>query len=73
MPLHTSTFEYVKPTDKQVAQMNRLRSAAANYAAAVDQHVPGGPDKIYALRKIREIAMWVNVALTRLPDGAPRT
>ena len=72
MPLHTSTFEYVKPTDKQVAQMNGLRSAAANYAAAVDQHVPEGPDKTYALRKIREIAMWVNVALTRLPDGTPR-
>ena len=26
-----------------------------------------------ALRKLREVAMWANVAITRQPDGAPRS
>jgi len=72
MALHPSTFEYLNPTDRQKAAMAGLRTAAATYAFAVDKFTPDGPDKTYALRKIREIAMWANVAVTRLPDGTPR-
>ena len=72
MTLHSSTFEYLKPTEEQIRQMAGLRAAAANYARAVDEFAPDGPDKTYVLRKIREIAMWVNVSVTRLPDGMPR-
>jgi hypothetical protein len=35
--------------------------------------VPDGPDKTYILRKLREVSMWVNVAITRFSDGAART
>jgi hypothetical protein len=72
MALHPSTFEYLKPTDEQVAKMALCRSAAKDYAAVLEMHIPDGPDKTYALRKLRELAMWVNVAVTRLPDGTPR-
>lgn len=72
MPLHPTTFWYLKPTEQQIVDMARLRSAVAYYAGIVDEIVPDGPDKTYVLRKIREIAMWVNVAVTRLPDGTPR-
>lgn len=72
MALHKSTFEYLKPTDEQVETMKDLREAAKIYASIVDAKMPDGPDKSYALRKIREIAMWVNVGVTRLPDGTPR-
>lgn len=72
MSLHPSTFLYLKPTDKQVDQMALLRSESAAYAAFVDGALPDGPDKTYVLRRIRETAMWINVALTRHPDGAPR-
>ncbi len=72
MPLHSSTFEYLKPTDDQIAKMAVLREAARVYADALDTNLPDGPDKTFVLRAHRSNAMWVNVSLTRLPDGTPR-
>ena len=72
MSLHPSTFEYLKPTDGQLFRMNNMRNAAAMYAATLDASLPEGPDKTYILRRVRETAMWVNVALTRHADGTPR-
>jgi hypothetical protein len=73
MPLHESTFEYLKPTDNQMVVMAGARSASRKYAEYLDQILPDGPDKTYILRRVREIAMWANVAITRQPDGSPRT
>lgn len=70
--LHPSTFEYLKPTDAQIGKMNTLRAAAKMYAHMLETHLPEGPDKTYILRKLRDLAMWVNVSVTRLPDGTPR-
>lgn len=70
--LHASTFEYLKPTDEQVEQMARVRAAAKAYADVLDMELPDGPDKTFVLRAHRSNAMWVNVAITRLPDGTPR-
>jgi hypothetical protein len=72
MSLHPTTFEYLKPTDAQMATMSALRMASARYAAILDEHLPDGPDKTYILRRVRETAMWVNVAVTREADGTPR-
>lgn len=73
MTLHASTFEYLKPSDGQVDVMNHLRKVTADYATAIDKALDDGPDKTYILRRIRENAMWINVALTRNADGSPRT
>lgn len=72
MALHPSTFEYLKPTDEQIAEMSIIRSAGKTYAECLDSVLPDGPDKTYAMRKLRELAMWANVAITRQPDGSPR-
>jgi len=72
MTLHDSTFEYLKPSDKQIAEMAVLREASKQHATLLDRILPDGPDKTYILRKFRELCMWNNVALTRLPDGTPR-
>lgn len=72
MTLHPTTFEYLKPTDDQIAKMAVLREAARVYAEALDANLPDGPDKTFVLRAHRSNAMWVNVAITRLPDGTPR-
>jgi hypothetical protein len=72
MALHPSTFEYLKPRDGQVEVMNALRGITAEYAQKIDQALDEGADKDYILRRIRETAMWINVALTRNPDGSPR-
>lgn len=68
-----TTYQYLKPTDGQMGDMSVMREAAATYAAAIDHLVPDGPDKTYIVRKFREVAMWVNVAITRQADGSPRT
>ena len=71
--MHPSTFEYLKPTDEQIAQMARLREAAKNYCDILETELPPGPDKTFVIRAHRANAMWVNVAVTRQPDGTPRT
>lgn len=70
--MHPSTFEYLKPTDEQIARMQECREACASLANFLDEVVPNGPDKTYLLRQLREVAMWVNIAITRQPDGSPR-
>jgi hypothetical protein len=72
MTLHPSTFEYLKPTDEQIAAMATLREAARAYAEILDANLPDGPDKTYVLRAHRSNAMWVNVCVTRYDDGTPR-
>jgi len=72
MSLHPSTFEYLKPTVAQQNKMGMARTYSANYASNLEQLLPDGPDKTYILRRVRETAMWINVALTREADGAPR-
>jgi hypothetical protein len=52
--------------------MGQARTAAKSYADFLEMNLPDGADKTYCLRKLREIAMWVNVAITREADGSPR-
>lgn len=70
--MHSSTFEYLKPTDDQIETIAKLRGEAARFAKAVEDLLPDGPDKTYMLRKFREVAMWGDIAITRQPDGSPR-
>lgn len=71
--MHPSTFEYLKPTDAQIGQMARAREAVATCCAALLDELPDGPDKTYTIRKLREVGMWANVAITRQADGSPRS
>ncbi len=70
---HSSTYEYLKPTDKQLEDMTKVRQAAKAYNDVLDSILPDGPDKTHIIRAHRSNAMWANVAITRLPDGTPRT
>lgn len=72
MPLHETTFGYIRPSTTLSSKMEFCRVAAATYAKVLEQHVPEGPDKTYLLRKLREVSMWANVAISRQPDGTPR-
>ena len=72
MKLHPTTFEYMKPTEQQLADMAALRKAAADYSVILMNLLPDGPDKTFILRAHRANAMWVNVAVTRQADGTPR-
>lgn len=70
--MHPSTFEYLKPTDEQIGHMAVMRTATKAYADLIEANLPPGADKTYILRKVREIGMWANVAITREADGTPR-
>ena len=71
--MHKTTFEYLMPTEAQVADMKACRNAFAILAEVLDEHLPDGhPDKAYVLRTLRTAAMWTNVAITRNPDGSPK-
>lgn len=74
--MHPSTFEYpfeyLAPSELNIKAMNRVREAAGEYATVLDLYLPEGPDKTYLMRKLREVAMWANVAITRNADGSPR-
>ena len=72
MNMHASTFDYLKPTEAQVELMAHARQTTKQYAEYIASILPDGPDKTYVLRRIRETAMWVNVAITREADGTPR-
>ena len=71
MTLHKSTFGYLKPTDEQMALMGEAREAAAVFSNQLERLLPEGADKTYLLRKLREVAMWANIAITRNSDGSP--
>jgi hypothetical protein len=73
MALHRSTFDHLPPNEQQLKDMVMARKCARAYADAVEALVPDGPDQTYILRRIRETAMWVNVAISRHADGSPRT
>lgn len=72
MAMHPSTYEYLKPTDEQLAQMAQVRAAAKAYGEVLEQMLPEGSDKTFVIRAHRSNAMWANVAITRQPDGTPR-
>lgn len=70
--LHPTTFEYLKPTDEQIATMAKVREGAKLFSDILELYLPDGPDKMFVIRAHRSNAMWANVAITRWPDGAPR-
>lgn len=70
--MHSSTFEYLKPTDEQIERMSLLRNATKVYGDTLESSLINGADKTYILRKLRELAMWINVSITREADGTPR-
>jgi hypothetical protein len=72
LPMHSSTYEYLKPTVDQIARMAKVREAARVFGEVLERELPDGPDKTFVIRGHRTNAMWANVSITRLHDGSPR-
>lgn len=73
MTLHAETFNYLKPTEQQMFQMQELREAFPRLADLIQRTLPDGADKTHVIRLLRDAAMWCNIAITREQDGSPRT
>lgn len=71
--VHPSTFEYLKPSQKQLQDMATSRTCFARFAAELDAILPPGADKTYIFRQLRTLGMWANVSISRHADGTPRT
>ena len=66
-PHHLRLFCADKRPDRTHATAARRRQSDV-----LERELPEGPDKTYLIRKLREVAMWAIVCVTRLPDGTPR-
>ncbi|HLY04882.1 MAG TPA: hypothetical protein VKR31_03955 [Rhizomicrobium sp.] len=71
--MHSSTYSYLIPSEEERDRMNRVRAAAKEYSDTLEGALPDGPDKTYVLRTLRTVAMWACIAITRHPDGTPRS
>jgi hypothetical protein len=67
-----TTFEYLRPTEAQLATMQGLRESFAKLAREIGANVPESRYRSLTLTSLEEAAMWVNKAITRHGDGKPR-
>ncbi len=69
--MHSATFQYRKPTEDQAERMPAVSGEAEYFCHLLLTQLPDGPDEIYAVRKLREVVVWANVAIARRADGTP--
>lgn len=69
--MHSSTFEYLKPSKEQLAEMAFMRKAYADLYEELNK-TPNGEYKVLAIRALEESAMWCNKGITRHSNGTPR-
>jgi hypothetical protein len=70
--MHSSTFQYLKPSPQQIAEMSAVRVGFEAIYATIDAFVPEGRYKAMAISKLEEAAMFANKGVTRDSDGTPR-
>lgn len=63
-------FTYHPPKGDQVERYNVLREAAKQFAIAIVENTPPGPDQTFAIRKVREAVMTANAAIAIGEAGA---
>lgn len=71
--MHETTFEYLKPSDAQIAEMGVLREAFAELTEKIEKRVPESRYRSLAITELEAAAMWTMKAITRQGDGTPRT
>ena len=57
------SFQYVKPTDEQVALMQNYRDLYENLARQIEQ-LPVGRGRSLALTNLEQSAFWLNKGIT---------
>jgi hypothetical protein len=70
--MHETTFDYLKPTEAQLAKMTAFRKAFSDLAQEIGDAVPESRYRSLTLTSLEEAAMWINKAITRHGDGKPR-
>lgn len=60
----TDMFEYHKPTDAQLIKFEKVRAALISAANVIIANVPPSADRSAAIRKLREVRMDCNSAIS---------
>ena len=60
-----ATFQYVKPTDKQLVTMQKFRDKYAALAKELEEEVEFSRGLSLALTKLEESAFWLNKGITQ--------
>lgn len=58
------SFQYIKPTDEQIATMQSFRDRFEQLANDIDLAVEASRGKSLAITKLEESAFWLNKAIT---------
>ena len=72
MPLHETSFQYLRPSPEQIIVMGDVRKAYEVLYAAIDELVPEGRYKSLAITELEASAMFANKGIVRYSDGEPR-
>ena len=58
------SFQYIKPTDEQMALMQEFRDKFEALAAEIELKVPSTRGRSLAITKLEESAFWLNKGIT---------
>jgi hypothetical protein len=65
-------FKYVEPTAEMQPAFKAVADGSMFLYAAILAHVPDGPDRTLAIRKLQECRMWANCAISFGGDSLKR-
>jgi len=63
-------FVYRKPTEEQIARIERVRHACHEVHAILLEMIPNCRERSLAITKLEEVSMWANKAIVFHPNEA---
>lgn len=57
-------FKYVPPTEDKVPHFEAIARHCADLYRSLMTHVPESPERTLAIRKLQEVRMWANAAIS---------
>jgi hypothetical protein len=57
-------FKYVPPTPEMVPHFETIARHCADLYRSLMEHVPESPERTLAIRKLQEVRMWANAAIS---------
>jgi len=58
-------YQYIKPSDEQVAQMQIFRDKFENLHKEIDEVIPNSRGKSSCFTNLEEASFWLNKAITK--------
>jgi len=59
------SYQYIKPSEEQIAQMQVFRDAFSQLHADIEKYVPASRGRSSCFTKLEEASFWLNKAITK--------